>query len=168
MHLVIHVMENEGMSMTLLKCELTKNHDGHHQELHVTKEMTQTECEPASSDEHQGTNNMTHQCRHVMRKCAPYIKQMQVLSNLYNMCMWNSFPSKQRTYVIFKLNEDPKIFLTLHDRSLYSDRFLNNLLLHILILLGRLIPNICVDIYKTIKNNNQIIETKCYNKLHMH
>ena len=39
LHLVTHVTKNEGMSITLLKHELVKNHDGHHHEAHL-EEMT--------------------------------------------------------------------------------------------------------------------------------
>ena len=37
LHLVMHVMATEEMSITLLKHELIENHDGHHQEPHPTE-----------------------------------------------------------------------------------------------------------------------------------
>ena len=48
LHLIMHVMVNEGMLTTLLKHELTKNHDGHHWEHHLVEEMTWTKYEPVS------------------------------------------------------------------------------------------------------------------------
>ena len=46
LHLVIHVMVNEGMSITLLKHDLIENHDGHHLEAHLVEEMNWNECNP--------------------------------------------------------------------------------------------------------------------------
>ena len=44
LHLVMHVMENGGMSITLLKNELMHNHDANHLEPHSAEEMTWIEC----------------------------------------------------------------------------------------------------------------------------
>ena len=40
LHLVTHVMAIEGISISFLKHELMKNHDGHHREPHLAEEMT--------------------------------------------------------------------------------------------------------------------------------
>ena len=39
LHMVTHVMDNEGMSIALLKHELMENHDVHNWEPHSVEEM---------------------------------------------------------------------------------------------------------------------------------
>ena len=40
LHLVMHAIANEGMSITLLKNEMIENHDGYNRENHLVEEMT--------------------------------------------------------------------------------------------------------------------------------
>ena len=48
LHLVTHVMVNEGMSIVFLKHEVADNHDGHHRESHPIEDMTWIECKLVS------------------------------------------------------------------------------------------------------------------------
>jgi len=79
---------------------------------------------------------------------------------------YNPLPSEGTAYGIFHHFMNSTVQLPWQTESRYYKILLS--LLHLFILWDKLVPNISVDISKPIENNNNIIETKCYNKLHVH